>query len=217
MASVGVSSAESLIYQTHQHVKHCLSQPQLDASQNYEQVCHLLALSEKILATERTSRPEIRYDSTIVTLATLLQSLMSKHRKAFNTDTPLSFLLSCSCPAEIAHAVQAVTNAVSFSTEKRSPSLIQSTLQAHPELAIVQDAHRLASIGATGIGRFFTFEGTVTWRKQDLTELMRHQVERCDLLKGMMKTNEGKRMAAVRTERLKIFGGWWEEEHEMQC
>lgn len=176
----------------------------------------MLGLSKKILAIERVLWPEISYDSTIVTLSALLYSLAAKHGKDNDLHTPLSFLLEENCPAEIAHAVDEITHAISFSTEKRSPLLIQSTLLAHPELAIVQDAHRLTSIGATGIARFFTFEGAVRDRNQLLDETLKHQLERCDALEGLMKTQEGRRMAAARMKKLKMFGSWWEEEQQLK-
>lgn len=211
-------SAEELIEASNYYIVkyYSLARPQLDASQNHDQVCRVLGLSKKILATERVSRPEISYDSTIVTLSALLHCLAAKHGKDNDLDTPLSFLLENNCPAEIAHAVHEIINAISFSKEKSSPSLIQSTLQAHPELAIVQDAHRLTSIGATGIARFFTFEGAVKEKNQLLDETLKHQLERCDALEGMMKTQEARRMAAVRTKKLKMFGSWWEEEQQLK-
>ncbi|MCJ1261308.1 hypothetical protein MMC22_001172 [Lobaria immixta] len=215
MASTWVPSNEVLIDHTHGVINHHLSQ--VDASQNYDQVCLVLGLSQKILDAERVARPEVHYNSTIITLSILLHSLASKHQKAVYMETPLSFLLELFCPTDIANAVQNITDAISFSTEKSSPSLVQSLLRAHPELAIVQDAHRLNSIGATGIGRFFTFEGSVKGKNQDMNETVKHQMERCDEIEGMMKTQEGKRMAAARTEKVKLFGRWWEEEQNMKA
>jgi HD superfamily phosphodiesterase len=41
-----------------------------------------------------------------------------------------------------------------------------------------------------------------------------HFVEKLERLEGMMKTESGRGMARVRTERLRVFRGWWEEEME---
>lgn len=223
MPSSWIPSEEYLNSQTRHAIKFHLSQPQFDASQDYDQICRVLILSNKILDTETVLRPEILYDSTIVKLSALLHSLAPKHGQANHTQNPLSFthiplsfLRSISCPAEIAHPVNDIANAVSSSTEKTSPLLIQATLQAHPELAIVQDAHRLTSIGAIGIGRFFTFEGTAKGKNQNMNETMKHHLERCDVLVGMMKTQDGKRIAVVRREKIKIFSNWWDEEQELK-
>ena len=41
---------------------------------------------------------------------------------------------------------------------------------------------------------------------------MDHFEDKLEKLEGMMKTREGKRLARGRTERLRVFRGWWEEE-----
>lgn len=43
----------------------------------------------------------------------------------------------------------------------------------------------------------------------------KHFHERLLKVEGLMKTGPGKRMAAERTEKLKIFLGWWEDEMEV--
>lgn len=45
-----------------------------------------------------------------------------------------------------------------------------------------------------------------------LEDTLHHFEEKLERLEGMMKTEEGRRLASVRTERLRIFRGWWEEE-----
>ncbi|MCJ1265540.1 hypothetical protein MMC22_005420 [Lobaria immixta] len=210
MTSSWVYPKEDLIKHAHRVVSHDRSE--LDPLQNYDQVCLVIALSEKIIAAERVSRPEIRYNSTIITLSVLLQHLSSNRKQGILMHTPFSWLRSFSCPVDIAHAVHDIVNAVCFDIERDFPSLIQSTLQAHPELAVVQDAHRLTSIGAIEIGRFFTFEGTAEGTYRHMDQAMKHQMDICDDVARMMKTQEGKRMAAVRTRRLKDFWSWWEQE-----
>ena len=119
-------------------------------------------------------------------------------------------LLSLGAEKEVAEAVQAVISAASYSTEIKNPSLTQRTLLAHPELAVVQDADRLDAIGAIGIGRTFTYGGAKGGRTMD--DPIRHFTEKLENLQGLMKTEEGKRMAAERTRRLVEFRHWWEEE-----
>lgn len=129
------------------------------------------------------------------------------------TTTPLAFLLSLSCPPPLAHTVQAIITAISYSTETRSPALVHATLRKHPELAIVQDADRLDALGAVGIGRAFTFGGAHPNRGvRGMQGTVEHIQEKLERLEGMMKTDEGRRMAAERTRRVKAFRSWWEEE-----
>ena len=40
--------------------------------------------------------------------------------------------------------------------------------------------------------------------------------EKPEKLEGMMKTAEGKRLARVRMERLRLFPGWWDDEVAMR-
>ena len=86
---------------------------------------------------------------------------------------------------------------------------MRGVLLQHPELAIVQDADRLDAIGAVGIGRTFSYGAT---RGKGMEETLRHFEEKLEKLQGMMKTAEGKRLARVRAERLRVFRGWWVDE-----
>ena len=73
----------------------------------------------------------------------------------------------------------------------------------------MQDADRLDAIGAVGIGRTFSYGAA---RGKDMEETLRHFEEKLEKLQGMMKTAEGKRLARVRAERLRVFRGWWVDE-----
>ena len=140
--------------------------------------------------------------------------------------------------SDLAATVQEIINGMSYSTECSNPEHTLSVLNRHPELAIVQDADRLDALGAVGIARTFTRGGAVQGRtskvgandnqnaigtaskgqaekgteRRGLEGTINHFSEKLEKLGGMMKTTEGRRMATERTERLKVFKGWWEEE-----
>ena len=42
-----------------------------------------------------------------------------------------------------------------------------------------------------------------------------HFKEKLEKLQDMMKTQTGREMARERTERLKLFSAWFEEEHDL--
>jgi uncharacterized protein len=45
-----------------------------------------------------------------------------------------------------------------------------------------------------------------------LSDAREHFEEKLERLEGMMKTGMGRDMAKVKSERLRIFKGWWDEE-----
>jgi len=100
---------------------------------------------------------------------------------------------------------------VSFSNEIRHPEEVRDVLRAYPELAVVQDADRLDAIGAVGIARCFVF-GAVKDAGRGMAGSVEHFREKLVKLEGMMKTEEGKRLARERTRRIEEFEGWWREE-----
>jgi uncharacterized protein len=75
---------------------------------------------------------------------------------------------------------------------------------------VVQDADRLDALGAVGVGRVFTFGGAKVERS--MNESIGIMEKKLFKLEAMMKTGPGKRMAREKTERLKMFRQWWDEE-----
>jgi uncharacterized protein len=130
------------------------------------------------------------------------------------TDDPTTqittVLLAHACPPQLAHQIQTICSAVSYTAETQDPAHVAALIATHPELAVVQDADRLDAIGAVGIGRMFTYGGAKTERSMAGT--MEHLDEKLVKLEGMMKTVVGRAVARERGERLRVFRGWWVEE-----
>ena len=117
-------------------------------------------------------------------------------------------------PKRFRSPLTAICSAVSYSKEMADPQHIASVMASHPELAIVQDADRLDALGATGLSRAFTY-GATTAPERGLEGSVGHMDEKLLRLEGMMKTGEGRRLAKVRTERIRAFRAWWDEEMAM--
>jgi uncharacterized protein len=192
-----------------------------DGSHDFNHIRRVVGLAHLIyteMNKERDKSPPL-FDETpdldlhIITLAALLHDVGDKKylgpRQDGNT-LVLATLLGFGAPEELAIKVQRIVLGVSYSTEVKDPAQTLGLIQRYPELAVVQDADRLDAIGAVGIGRTFTFGGAKGARH--MGETISHFEEKLERLEGMMKTGPGKRLAKERTERLKTFKGWWEEE-----
>lgn len=214
-----------------------------DPSHNPAHVHRVAKLANTILEAEATALPTRPLDPAVVKLAALLHDIgdrkylptLASASNESKSGAPTSeqvdvdpktmvqiALLNHGAPAELAAKVQMVVSHVSYTTECKDPALIRRLIDedGYPELAIVQDADRLDAIGAVGIGRTFTFLGAQGKKFAgengwEMGNCIEHFVEKLERLEGMMKTETGKGMARVRTERLKVFRGWWEEEMEV--
>lgn len=212
---------KQLISSVEEYVKEYMSH--YDASHDFKHIQRVLGLAQFILR-EETSRgtssqsvqkPPTQYDGTVVTLGALLHDVGDKKYLQPGQDyTTLvrEVLLERGAPVELADTVQDLALHVSFSTEKKDPQKIVEKISLIPELAIVQDADRLDAIGAVGIARCFAFTGA-KGGDDGLDGAVEHFKEKLELLEGMMKTETGKKLSRERTERLKIFRGWWEMEN----
>ncbi|OGE55262.1 hypothetical protein PENARI_c004G04959 [Penicillium arizonense] len=200
-----------------------------DPSHNPAHVHRVVALAEKILASEQRQNPTKHFNAAEVKLGALLHDIgdrkyISNLETASGTEVvdPTTMvqhaLLAQGASAELAARVQTIVSHVSYTTECKDPSVIKRLIEeGYGELAIVQDADRLDAIGAVGIGRCFTFLGAVGKKyceegKWEMGNSIKHFGDKLEKLEGMMKTGTGREMARVRTERLRVFRGWWEEE-----
>lgn len=183
-----------------------------DPSHDFTHIQRVLKLAKTIEARETTANPTIRYNSDLITLAALLHDVGDRKYLLAGEDgeTMVSnLLLGLNADASLAAEVQAIVNHVSYTKEKKDPAKVQAFLVKHPELAVVQDADRLESIGAHGIARFFVYHGQ---KGETLDTAMTFYEERLEGLEGLMKTGAGREMAAERTRKVREFRGWWEEE-----
>lgn len=189
-----------------------------DASHDYPHIIRVYNLARAISVREACLLPPAYYNPCIVALASLLHEVGDRKYLLPGEDGTTmveNILLSLDAPAFLAKEVQDVVSHVSYSTETKDPSKIQKVIAEHPELAVVQDADRLDAIGAVGIGRCFAY--TAAKAKGSLEEAIVHFQEKLEKLESMMKTRTGREMAVERTERLRVFRGWWNEEVEEGC
>ncbi|EME85615.1 uncharacterized protein MYCFIDRAFT_40970 [Pseudocercospora fijiensis CIRAD86] len=188
-----------------------------DASHDFNHILRVLELSKRILAEELKTNPTKRLRKDAVVLGALLHDVGDKKytQPGENSEQLVSNLLTkngCS-PIFVAKIAMIVEN-VSYSNETKRPQLVKAIIASHPELAIVQDADRLDAIGAVGIGRVFAF-GAVKGADRGLQGSIDHFDDKLLKLENMMKTETGRRLARERTERLRQFKEWWNEENEM--
>lgn len=119
-------------------------------------------------------------------------------------------------PPGIKEEVLKIIKNISFRSE------IGGKVYDSPELCAVQDADRLDAIGAIGIARAFNYGGSKGREiynpeippkelnstddyKSRISPTINHFYEKLLLLKDMMKTGEGKRLATERHEFLELY------------
>jgi uncharacterized protein len=186
-----------------------------DGSHDFNHINRVVGLAHLIykkLKEEDPSNTE-ELDINVVTLAALLHDVGDKKylELGHNGNTlVLETLLGFGAQEDLAIRVQHIVVGVSYSAEIKDPAKVQAMILKYPELAIVQDADRLDAIGAVGIGRTFTFGGAKGGRH--MGETIQHFEDKLEKLEGMMKTVPGRGLAKERTEKLKTFKHWWEEE-----
>ncbi|KAK3327739.1 hypothetical protein B0T19DRAFT_441690 [Cercophora scortea] len=181
-----------------------------DASHGWDHIERVVGLSRYIYSH---SANRASLDLRVIQLAALLHDVADR-KYILPTENPetliATILTTHGAPASLASKVQTICHGVSYSSEIKNPSRVAELVLLHPELAVVQDADRLDAIGAVGIARMFTFGGAKTGR--DLAGSMEHLDEKLLRLEGMAKTEVGRKLARERTERLRVFRGWFVDE-----
>ncbi|KAF4439829.1 hypothetical protein F53441_12452 [Fusarium austroafricanum] len=204
MTTSGFSVDDALINKVTSYVEQYMSS--YDASHDFNHIKRVLRLSHHI----QSHTPSTRRD--LVTLAALLHDVGDKKYLRPGEDPSRmvsSVLMSFGAPQTLADTVQIICLGVSYSSEIKDPARIRALMETYPELAVVQDADRLDAIGAVGIARTFAFGGA---KGRTLENTLEHFDDKLLLLEGMMKTEEGRRMAKERTERLRLMKEWWQDE-----
>lgn len=214
MAVTSHLDSDPLLRSVVRFVRHYMSQN--DASHNFEHIQRVIGLSQYIYT--HTADPLRQHlDLRVITLSALLHDVGDrKYLKAGDDPSTMvnAVLRALGTPEELSARVQAICLGVSYSTEVSDPERTGRLIRQHPELAVVQDADRLDSIGAIGVGRCFTFGGART-ESASLEEAMGQVETRLLRVGEMMKTEVGARLAKERCRRLRTFRDWWREEEGM--
>lgn len=203
-ADAGLAVDAGLISKVTAYVEEYMSH--YDGSHDFNHIQRVLNLSRQIQATT----PNTNLD--IVTLAALMHDVGDKKYLKPGEDSSrliADTLVSYGASSILAEKVQTICLGVSYSSEIKDPARVIALIKEHPELAVVQDADRLDAIGAVGIGRTFAFGGA---KGRTLGDTLEHFDDKLLRLEGMMKTEAGKKLARVRTERIQIMQTWWKDE-----
>lgn len=182
---------------------------QFDASHDYDHILRVMKNAEEIAQ----SMPDA--DMTVIKLAVLLHDIDDPKYKEVGNVSASELLRSAEVDDELAMKVLETIKSVSFNggNEEEIVSI---------EGAIVRDADRLDAIGAIGIARTFAYGGAKGRKLYDAAEIARtkmsedeyrsrqtasvtHFYEKLLLLKDLMVTAEGKRLAAERHDFMVAF------------
>ncbi|KUJ22940.1 HD domain-containing protein [Mollisia scopiformis] len=194
-----------------------------DGSHDFHHILRVVGLAHRIhdemtipITGNDTKLPIL--DRDVITLSALLHDVGDRKYVKEGEDAQTmvrDVLLNFGASYELAERVQTICLGVSYSSEIKNLDFAADLISRYPELACVQDADRIDAIGATGIGRLFTYGGAKTKRSMDGS--INIMDEKLFKLEDMMKTASGKILARERTRRLREFHSWWEEEMDVAC
>lgn len=180
-----------------------------DASHDIDHIRRVMKNAEEICVTEPT------VNEYVVTLGVLLHDIDDPKYKEEHNLTAKEILETNGAEEKLVEQVLACIESVSFSGgNAREITSVEG--------AIIRDADRLDAIGAIGIARAFAFGGAKGRKLYSFDEVARNQMseeeyrakdtatvthfhEKLLLLKDLMVTNEGKRLAAQRHQYMEGF------------
>ncbi len=135
-------------------------------------------------------------DRQTAALAAILHD--ADDHKLFHTENNANaraFLNAQGVTQEMSDRICGIINSVSFSRNRgRAPETLEGK--------VVQDADRLDALGAVGIARTFAYGGK---EGRGMEDSIRHFHEKLLLLKDLMNTEEGRRLAEERDAFLRSF------------
>jgi uncharacterized protein len=201
---------EDVVSKAKEYVKEYMSH--YDASHDWSHIERVLALSHKLAASERKLQPTITLNQNLIILSALLHDVGDKkYLPPGQTGETMvkNYLLSIGAAQSLAENVQTICTNVSYTNETANMPAVKELCVTIPELAIVQDADRLDAIGAVGVGRLFAYGGA---KAQERGLSVEHFYTKLLKIQERMKTESGRVLAEERTERLRMFLGWWDEE-----
>lgn len=211
MAVTVLLDTDPLLLSVVQVVQQYMSQN--DASHNFEHIQRVVGLSKHIHTLSADSfRSQL--DFRVITLSALLHDVGDRKYVKEGEDPytmVYNILRNLGASEDLSQKVQTICLGVSYSNEMKDPERVQELIRLYPELAVVQDADRLDSIGAIGVGRCFTFGGART-DSVSMEEAMEQVETRLLRVSDMMKTDVGRRLAKERSRRLMMFRDWYREE-----
>jgi uncharacterized protein len=187
-----------------------------DGSHDFHHLGRVVGLSHDIYNQLKTTNPSTNLNLTIITLSALLHDVGDRKYVTKEEDPATmirELLLGFGANRELAEKVQTICKGVSWSSEIKDTVKVKELIEQHPELAVVQDADRLDALGAVGVGRVFTYGGATNREMEDSMSIFESNLLR---MEASMKTEPGKQMAKQRTEILRNFRKWWNEEVKIE-
>ena len=118
-------------------------------------------------------------------------------------------LAEAGAPADACARVRGAVPRISFTYQQQHAGEERDGSLAPLEVRVVRDADRLDAIGGVGTARCFTFGGS---RRRSLADSRRHFDEKLLLLRDMMDTAPGRRLAAARHDAMLAFLAAFDEE-----
>lgn len=212
-----IAPAAELVSKVEDHVKEYMSN--YDASHDFAHIKRVVnrahTIHDKIIANATEKKQPIpQYDMTTITLSALLHDIGDRKYVDNEKEDPATMIATVlshyGANSDLASRVQTICSGVSHFEEKKDFQHVLDLIEQYPELAIVQDADRIDSLGAIGIGRVFTYGGARTQRT--MLGSMKVFNDKLLALEPHMKTEPGREMAREATQRLKVFKEWWEQE-----